>query len=342
MEEQSMKRKIIVGILVMLMISMSIGAINSNVKAFDTNPEPFSFISGPSTITQTVKGIAWNNTGTQALMVGDNYAASIEWYEQTITNHTSDLINSPTLEDVCFSSYLNKFYAVGSDSVGGAAVYEWNGGGAVTQVSPAPPTQVGSNFLRVAAGNMGIMAVGQDAAGSSIAYYFDGTWTNISGLTGYAVTAVTFYNGDFYLFTDEGGYTMLYKVYESDSIATYVETLGEVLIKDAENEILDGINHGQIGAWLATRWKLPTGLVQMIGFHHRPVLSEQLIKPISCIHLADILVRSIDFGNGGDPYVPKINKEAWESLELTYDDIDSIMVSMENELLDAEQIIADD
>ncbi len=116
----------------------------------------------------------------------------------------------------------------------------------------------------------------------------------------------------------------------------------KILIREAENEIFDGINHSQIGAWLATRWKLPTGLVQMIGFHHRPALSGQLLRPVACVHLADILVRTIGFGNGGDPYVPKINKEAWEALDISYADLDNIMIAMEKELCDAEQLVADD
>jgi putative nucleotidyltransferase with HDIG domain len=112
-------------------------------------------------------------------------------------------------------------------------------------------------------------------------------------------------------------------------------------IKDAENEILDGVNHSQVGAWLATRWKLPNALVQMIGFHHRPALDDQFLKPVACIHLADILVRTLDIGNGGDKTVPKISPEAWEALGLTYDTLGDIFTVMENEIADAEQLLAE-
>ncbi len=114
-----------------------------------------------------------------------------------------------------------------------------------------------------------------------------------------------------------------------------------ILIKDAEEEILEGVNHSQVGAWLATRWKLPTGLVQMIGLHHRPELADQLMKPAACIHLADILVRSLNIGTGGDNKMPMINKEAWESLGLSYKDIDEIMAAIEKELKETEAFLTE-
>jgi putative nucleotidyltransferase with HDIG domain len=112
-------------------------------------------------------------------------------------------------------------------------------------------------------------------------------------------------------------------------------------IKEAENEVLDGVNHCQVGAWLATRWKLPTALVQMIGFHHRPALDDQFLKPVSCVHLADILVRTLGIGNGGDNTVPQICPEAWEALGLSFDDLSAIFTAMEDEIADAEQLIAE-
>ena len=115
----------------------------------------------------------------------------------------------------------------------------------------------------------------------------------------------------------------------------------DILLKDAETRVLEGINHSQVGAWLATKWKLPTGLVQMIGFHHRPALGDQLMKPIACVHFADILVRSMDIGSGGDSKIPKISQEAWEALGLTYEDIPKIMAAMEDELSDVEQLLGE-
>jgi len=111
------------------------------------------------------------------------------------------------------------------------------------------------------------------------------------------------------------------------------------LIRAAEAEVFDGVTHAQIGAWLATRWKLPAGLVQMIGLHHRPELGDQLIKPIACVHLADILVRSLDIGSGGDNKIPPLIKEAWEALGLTFQDLEQVMAGMDDELVDMEKFL---
>lgn len=115
----------------------------------------------------------------------------------------------------------------------------------------------------------------------------------------------------------------------------------DILIKDAEMEVLGGVTHAQIGAWLATKWKLPQGLVQMIGFHHRPELSEHLLKPIACIHLADIVVRSLDIGSGGDKRIPKISPPAWEALSFTEKDLLTIFSALEDEMADADQFLSE-
>jgi len=114
-----------------------------------------------------------------------------------------------------------------------------------------------------------------------------------------------------------------------------------ILIRDAEDEVLEDINHSQIGAWLATRWKLPGGLVQVIGLHHRPDIGDQLIKPIMCVHVADILVRSLDFGSGGDKKIPRMNEIGWEALGLTYDNVRHIMNHMEEEFTDTEKFVSE-
>ena len=114
-----------------------------------------------------------------------------------------------------------------------------------------------------------------------------------------------------------------------------------ILIKNAEETVLDGINHSQVGAWLATRWKLPTGLVQMIGLHHRPEIADQLIKPVACVHLADIVVRSLDIGSGGDRKIPSVNKEAWDALGVTIKDLDAVMAGMEKELKETEAFLTE-
>lgn len=110
------------------------------------------------------------------------------------------------------------------------------------------------------------------------------------------------------------------------------------LIAEAEYEVLD-FTHSQVGGYLTTHWKLPPGLVQMVGLHHRPELGGDLAKATFCIHLADILVRAMEIGSGGDNKIPIINKKLWEEFGLNEQVLQLIMIDMQNELRDVEQFV---
>ena len=112
----------------------------------------------------------------------------------------------------------------------------------------------------------------------------------------------------------------------------------DMLIVEAEMQVLD-LTHAQVGAWLATRWKLPQALVQMIGLHHKPELGNDLAKPVFTIHLADIFVRAMGIGSGGDSKIPKVSRQAWNDLEFDMDQAKKIMIQMEKELYDVEQFV---
>ncbi len=56
---------------------------------------------------------------------------------------------------------------------------------------------------------------------------------------------------------------------EFQLIQTYVDG-GEIPENEAEAEVLDGLNHTNIGAWAAGNWELPSSIVQSIQLHHSP------------------------------------------------------------------------
>jgi putative nucleotidyltransferase with HDIG domain len=41
-------------------------------------------------------------------------------------------------------------------------------------------------------------------------------------------------------------------------------------ICEAEHEVLDGVSHCDVGAWIAERWGLPPAIVEAIAMHHTP------------------------------------------------------------------------
>jgi HD-like signal output (HDOD) protein len=111
------------------------------------------------------------------------------------------------------------------------------------------------------------------------------------------------------------------------------------LLARAEEEVL-GVTHADVGAWLFEKWNMSKGLIEAIRFHHNPALAGDHQRLAAIVHLADILVRAIRFGSGGDAKIPAISETAWQALGLdggqferlltdTGDEIDKAMVFLD-------------
>ncbi|MFW8601704.1 HDOD domain-containing protein [Desulfobacterota bacterium M19] len=106
-----------------------------------------------------------------------------------------------------------------------------------------------------------------------------------------------------------------------------------IAMREAEMEIM-GINHAEVGGWLAKNWNLPIRLVEPISCHHTP---EQAVnEPISSavVHFADILIRGMGYGHAGDNKVPMLSKKAWDMLSFDPVDLDEIIDEVEEKLWD--------
>jgi putative nucleotidyltransferase with HDIG domain len=76
------------------------------------------------------------------------------------------------------------------------------------------------------------------------------------------------------------------------------------LIREAE-EIIFGVDHAEVGRWLAERWRLPRAIVEPIAFHHLPSAGAPEHWGLSAtIHLADVVARNAGIGSGGDELIP--------------------------------------
>jgi HD-like signal output (HDOD) protein len=87
------------------------------------------------------------------------------------------------------------------------------------------------------------------------------------------------------------------------------------LLYEEENAYL-GCNHAQVGSRLMKQWKLPLILENNVAYHHRPS-EAQLTVPATLVHLADIIVNGLGIGTSGEKYVPPLDYEAWENLQLS-------------------------
>ncbi len=80
-------------------------------------------------------------------------------------------------------------------------------------------------------------------------------------------------------------------------------------ILQAELDLL-GISHADCGGELAIHWDLPGEVRTAITSHHSPGQSTQHKRLAAMVHIADIAVRTMNIGSGGDPLIPQMDPYA--------------------------------
>jgi putative nucleotidyltransferase with HDIG domain len=91
-----------------------------------------------------------------------------------------------------------------------------------------------------------------------------------------------------------------------------------------EHELL-GIDHSEIAAWLMERWRFPVVLAEPIVLHHTPARARSARDETAIVHVANILVRALGYGFGGDPTIGSIESAAWARLDLTPAALDRVL-----------------
>jgi HD-like signal output (HDOD) protein len=116
----------------------------------------------------------------------------------------------------------------------------------------------------------------------------------------------------------------------------FIEMVGraageERSFRDLEQEEL-GIDHCDVAAWLVTRWNLPACLAEPIMYHHAPTRARRAVRETAIVHVANTLVRALDYGNGGDRRIPPIDPQAWEMLALDGPTLDRVIATFTHDL----------
>lgn len=89
----------------------------------------------------------------------------------------------------------------------------------------------------------------------------------------------------------------------------------QILFYESELQLFN-ISHQEIGGILAEHWNLPPMLQHAIKYHHKPQATQEHYMTTSIVHCADILVRALDFGYGGDNKIPAMSENVWKNLNL--------------------------
>jgi putative nucleotidyltransferase with HDIG domain len=83
-----------------------------------------------------------------------------------------------------------------------------------------------------------------------------------------------------------------------------------------------GITHATVGGYIAQRWNFPPALLEAVSHHHAPSSVEGGARNVVfCVHIADALVRALDVGFGGDPFVPEISEMVLQEIDITPDSL---------------------
>lgn len=108
---------------------------------------------------------------------------------------------------------------------------------------------------------------------------------------------------------------------------------GELSFEEAERELF-GVDHAEVGGWLAKYWFLPDKLIEPIACHHNVENSDTHQIKASVVHLADILIKASGFGFSGDDFVPQLSELAWKRLSMNDVILQDIIEELEDKMIE--------
>jgi HD-like signal output (HDOD) protein len=87
-----------------------------------------------------------------------------------------------------------------------------------------------------------------------------------------------------------------------------------------------GINHAEMGNFIARKWMLPDTICHTILHHHQPSQADKKNKVVTAaVHIADLAVMMIGVGIGGDGLRYTPDPDAFEVLDFKEDQLDELI-----------------
>ncbi|MFP4171556.1 MAG: HDOD domain-containing protein [Candidatus Hydrogenedentota bacterium] len=94
---------------------------------------------------------------------------------------------------------------------------------------------------------------------------------------------------------------------------------GACNICEAEQEVLDGYTHANVGQWVAERWDLPHPMAEAIGGHHEPDI-DAIEEPLAHVtHIVDALCNTFAIHSGPGTSCGDINPKSIAMLPMDDD-----------------------
>jgi len=122
-----------------------------------------------------------------------------------------------------------------------------------------------------------------------------------------------------------------------EEIKAKVDNDGYTFI-EAEKEIF-GIDHAELGANVAEKWKFSTDMVDIIRNHHNPERSTNSSLHLPIIYLADSICMMIGIGVGADGLAYRYQQEIVDKLKFTEMDIQKTIAEFWDNLKTIEELV---
>lgn len=110
------------------------------------------------------------------------------------------------------------------------------------------------------------------------------------------------------------------------------------LLYIVEKEVM-GFNHSNVGRVLVRYWNLPPSLEDVVAYHHSPKDAKRYPIETSVVHVADIIVHAMQYGNSGEMYVPPLDKKALELIGVPSSVLSPTLDQLDKEVNDVVQTL---
>lgn len=107
--------------------------------------------------------------------------------------------------------------------------------------------------------------------------------------------------------------------------------------REAEKEVL-GIDHAELGALIAERWRFSSKMVDIIRHHHTPIEASHQTEA-SIVHLADTLCMMMGIGVGSDGLAYRFHQGVLQRLGLTDLEVQGLMAGFCERLSEVEELL---
>lgn len=112
-----------------------------------------------------------------------------------------------------------------------------------------------------------------------------------------------------------------------------------ILLHEEELRLM-GYDHAHIGGLLLKSWNLPADIHVPVSHHHHPSNRDQFALETAIVHVADLIAIGLECGSSGEWFIPPVDPQAWELLDLPASALAKILKQVEAQFQQANQIFA--